>query len=198
MAIIKIRHFSDNYFEVCSAVSAIISIHNVIHSMNEEIVSDLMKDEIFDDDPEVNASMYLQILSHNKANVTRASSYSYILLACSGIEKALKLLQTDGLASKFKNEGYGDYIKRLNIVPEMIKSVVDSLNDLFTLRHWISHRNGRTELQKLSSNEENVLKRAGKAIFIDDTYIIIEHNYIDSIVKSIDLFIQKVAKAKYE
>lgn len=69
MAIIKIPHFNDNYYEICSALSVIISINNKIRSMTESVVADLMKDEIFDDDPEVNASLYEQVLSYNRENV---------------------------------------------------------------------------------------------------------------------------------
>ena len=198
MAQIKLRHFNDNYYEVNSALSAIISISNVIHSMNESIVADLMKHDTFDDDPEVNASMYSQMISYHTEGVSRASSYSYILLACSSIEKAIKLLLDDGLVKKFKTEGYGDYIKRLNLIPDMTDLEVSNFNDLFTLRHWISHRNGKTDLQKLSPNEESVLMRAGESISMDDEYMIIDHNYIDEMVKSGDQFFQRVAKVKYE
>jgi len=198
MAIIKIPHFNDNYYEICSALSVIISINNKIRSMTESVVADLMKDEIFDDDPEVNASLYEQVLSYNRENVEKANIYSYILLACSSIEKTCHLLQSDGLPPKRKNEGYGDYFKRVKVPQAMSDTIVGNLNDLFALRHWIAHRNGRTELQDLSKAEKNAIKRANGAISIDNTYIIISHEYIDNIIKTVDLFMKQVAKLKYE
>lgn len=48
---------------------------------------DVVKDEVYDDDPEVNASMESQMLYYTEENVIRESSYSYVLLACSAIEK---------------------------------------------------------------------------------------------------------------
>lgn len=61
MAMIHVPHLGDNYFEVSSTLSAIISIQNVINEKQESIVADVVKDEVYDDDPEVNASMESQI-----------------------------------------------------------------------------------------------------------------------------------------
>jgi len=198
MARIHVPHLGDNYFEVSSTLSAIISIQNVINEKQESIVADVVKDEVYDDDPEVNASMESQMLYYTEENVIRESSYSYVLLACSAIEKTIKLLNTDGLEKKTRNEGYGDYFRRTNIVPSMSIDTVNFLNDIFTLRHWIAHRNGKINIQKISEEERKLLERAGKNIETDNHYITIKHEYVDKMVKGIDAFLKQVAKAKYE
>jgi len=137
-------------------------------------------------------------LFYTEDTVTRATSNSYILLVCSGIEEAVHLLNTDGLEQKIEKEGYGDYFKRIKIVPTMSQEMVDILNDVFILRHWIIHRNGSIRVQTTSESEKNVLDRAGDDIEMDLRHIIIRNAYVDRMAKMIDDFLKNVAKAKYE
>ena len=164
MSRIKIPHFSDNYFEICSSLSAIISIHEVINAKQNDIVDSITRDEVYDDDPEVNASISFGMQTYTEKNVARLSVYSYILLVCSGIEKALRLLQKDGVDKKNKNEDYGEYFKRLGLVPEITEEEINQINDIFILRHWISHRNGRINLQKVSEKEKWCISKSRWAI----------------------------------
>ncbi|KYC46602.1 MAG: hypothetical protein AMQ22_02098 [Candidatus Methanofastidiosum methylothiophilum] len=198
MSKIKIPHFNDNYYEVCSAVSAIISIQNAIKQNHDSIINNIVKNEVYDDDPEVNTSINNQIRFYTEDSVIRNSSNAYILLACSGFEKAMRLLYSDGLEKKPKGEGYGDYFKRISIVEGISTDTVNALNDIFIFRHWISHRNGRIQLQTVSKEEKIALERAGENIEMDNRYIIIKHDYVDNMVKIVDAFLKKIAIIMYE
>ena len=195
---IRIPHFSDNYFEICSSLSAIISIHEVINAKQNDIVDSITRDEVYDDDPEVNASISFSMQRYTEKNVSRLSVYSYILLVCSGMEKAIRLLQKDGVDKKNKNEDYGEYFKRSGLVPEITEVEISRINDLLILRHWISHRNGRVNLQKVSDKEKAVLERAGDNIRKEDEYILVSYDYVNSTAKVIDDILKRIAKRKYE
>ncbi len=198
MPAIQISHLADNYYEVCSSLSAIISIHDIIYAKQIEIVEAITKDEVYDDDPEVNASISSGIISYTKDNVARLSVYSFILLVCSGVEKAVRLLQKDGVDKKNSSEDYGEYIKRLGLIPEITDQEKSQITDMFILRHWISHRNGRINLQKVSEKEHGVIERAGANIYEDDEYIVIKYEYVNKIAKNIENILKRMAKSKYE
>jgi hypothetical protein len=198
MAMLRIPHLSDNYFEVCSSLSAIIGINDVIHAKQIEIVEAITRNEVYDEDPEVNASISSGMITYTENNVARLSVYSYILLICAGIEKAVRLLQKDGLDKKSKNEDYGEYFKRLGLVPEIADEEINQANDIFILRHWISHRSGRINLQNVSEKEKDVLERAGDNVTKGNEYIIIGYEYVKKIAKSIEEILKRIAKKRYE
>jgi len=198
MAKVRIPHLRDNYFAVSSAISSFIAIQDTIHNIQSDIVTRLVSTDVYDDDPEINNSIRNQLQFYMEDTVARASSNAYILLVCSGVEEAVRFLIADGIEQKTKKEKYGDYFKRVNIVPTMSHEFVIAFNDIFTLRHWIVHRNGSTRIQRLSIDENEAMARAGDNIEMDFRHIIIKHEYVNKMALKIDSFLKQVAKIKYE
>jgi hypothetical protein len=198
MAKVRIPHLRDNYFAVSSAISSFIAIQDTIHKIQSDVVARLVSTDVYDDDPEINSSIRNQLQFYMEDEVARAGSNAYILLVCSGVEEAVQFLIADGIEQKTKKEKYGDYFKRLDIVPTMSNELVIALNDIFTLRHWIVHRNGSIRIQRLSIDENEALARADDNIEIDLRHIIIKHEYVNEMALKIDAFFKQVAKTKYE
>lgn len=196
---IHIPHFTDNYHEMCSAVSTIITVHDKIKTNEITIAHEILSTEVFADDPEVNESIKSYSQNNIEESVSRMITYASILLACAGIEKVIRLIIQDTRLEKKKKECHADYLLRISENKiHLDKSIRESINDLFILRNWIAHRSGRIKIQKQSKEESCLLRKYPDSIIINDLYIDIEYGLVKKIMGRIDSFLKQLANELYK
>ena len=198
MAVIRIPHLGDNYYEVAAAFKAIqLVFDSVFANLDETFDKSLgsrTSEKMSEEDWEIESGIYY----HYKEEVgPQYMNYAQLLITTSTIEKNLKLLKKDGFEIKNKRNIISECASKKIAFPADVSDLDDDLNDLFELRNYISHCFGLGQADLKNAKIRNILKQT--PIITEDWQgnLIINKEYLERILIKLNVVFTIIAKIVY-
>ena len=198
MAVIRITHLSDNYYEVAAAFKAIQLVFDSVFANLDETFDKSLgprpSEKMSEEEWQINSGIYY----HYKEEVgPQYLTYAQLLITTSTIEKNLKLLKKDGFELENKRKIISECASKKIVFPVDVRDLDDDLDDLFELRNYITHCFGLGQADPKNANIRKILAQTPSITEDWQGNLIIEKEYLDSRLMKLTVVFTIIAKTVY-
>lgn len=198
MAIIRVPHLGDNYYEIVGSFPSISTIVSAIFDSLEQSLENSFRDELANAKYEEDMQTSLQVLSHFQHDVgPQYVAYAYLLMVTATIEKNNRVLSTDGFKIAEKREPVHICRERGILNNTMFDNLDNLVFDLFELRNFVAHSFGRSLAEPSNGQVARIVSENDRISMGRDGELRIDRSYLDDALALLRLAYKEIAKAAY-